>query len=78
MIWLFLKKILTFLITFYLSAVPSVKQGHVFFMNTRPYLRQGELNSALFIQKRNVEFEIIVSISIHTLLFIMNIWPNIM
>ena len=46
MIWLFKKYFGLFRLHSYLSAAPSVKQGHVFFIYSRPYLRLGAHNSA--------------------------------
>ena len=45
MIWLFKKYFGLFRLHSYLSAAPSVKQGHVFFIYSRPYLRLGAHNS---------------------------------
>ena len=48
MIWLFKKYFGLFRLHSYLSAAPSVKQGHVFFIYSRPYLRLGAHNSGLY------------------------------
>ena len=50
MIWLFKKYFGLFRLHSYLSAAPSVKQGHVFFIYSRPYLRLGAHNSDLWPQ----------------------------